>query len=95
MGHINGNDDWIFYRNQSDVVSLYCVNFDGKLKHKLIEKTISYDEQYISIFDLNNIGDYIPTFGFSDRRLIESRIYKIPFKDPGVELIYTFNKINF
>lgn len=38
---LNGNDDWIFYRNQSDAGSLYCISFDGKHKHKLIEKNIS------------------------------------------------------
>ena len=32
---------------------------------------------------------------FSDRRLFEDRIYKIPFKDSGVELIYPFKKISF
>ncbi len=38
---INGNSDWVFYRNQSDGGSLYCVSYDGADKHKLIDKNIT------------------------------------------------------
>ena len=38
---LNGNKDWIFYRNQSDSGNLYCISFDGKVKYKLIEKNIT------------------------------------------------------
>ena len=38
---LNSNKDWIFYRNQSDGGSLYCISFDGSVKHKLEEGNIT------------------------------------------------------
>ncbi len=38
---LNSSQEWIFYRNQSDGGSLYCVSFDGSIKHKLIDGNIA------------------------------------------------------
>ena len=68
---------------------------ENAYSHIKIISDISDDKQYTSIFELNNIGDSIPTLGFSDRRLFEDRIYKIPFKHPGDEFIdYLFKNIS-
>ena len=47
---LNCNEDWIFYRNQSEKGSLYCVSFDGNTKHELLKGNVS---------DINIIDDLV------------------------------------
>ena len=60
------------------------IMYENAYRHIKIIPNISADKAYTSIFKLNDIGDSKLTFRYSGRKLFEDRIYKIPFKDPGV-----------
>lgn len=55
--NLNSNKDWIFYRNQSDKGSLYCISFDGSEKHKLVEGNISHIIVTTDYIFYRDIGD--------------------------------------
>ena len=62
--NINCNKDWIFYRNQSDSGRLYCINWNGNNKRKLVDNNITniivVDNRvfYININDENRVSCY-------------------------------------
>ena len=55
--NINSNKDWIFYRNQSEKGSLYCISFDGSESYMLIEGNISHIVVTTDYVYYRDIGD--------------------------------------